>query len=97
MSVRNEKLENNNRINFTFKPTINKNSIRLVKKLEKINSVYSDDSNINNLEYEQELLDQLKLKLKPVLNECFDFYNKRIKLVPIYLKLLQINQKETKY
>ena len=77
MSIRNEKLENSNRINFTFKPTINKNSIRLVKKLEKINSVYSDDSNINNLEYEQELLDQLKLKLKPVLNECFDFYNKR--------------------
>ena len=81
MSVRNEKLENSNRINFTFKPTINKNSIRLVKKLQKINSVYSDDSNINNLEYEQELLDQLKLKLKPVLNECFDFYNKRIPYV----------------
>ena len=81
MSIRNEKLENSNRINFTFKPTINKNSIRLVKKLEKINSVYSDDSNINTLEYEQELLDQLKLKLKPVLNECFDFYNKRIPYV----------------
>ena len=81
MSVRNEKFENSKKNNYSFKPAINKNSIRLVKKLEKINSIYSDDSNLINPEYEQELLDQLKIKLKPVLNECFDFYNKRIPYV----------------
>ena len=74
-NIRNEKLENDK---FSFKPTINKNSIRLVKKVEKINSIYSNQiTHLNNHEYEQELLDQLKIKLKPILSECID-NNKKI-------------------
>ena len=77
-NIRNEKLENDKMNKFSFKPIINKNSIRLVKKVEKINSIYSNQiTHLNNHEYEQELLDQLKIKLKPILSECID-NNKKI-------------------
>ena len=84
---RNDKLENLRNQNktfetqsYSFKPIINKNSIRLVKKIEQINNIYSSEQsiNLNNSKYEKELLNQLKAKLKPLLIGCYEIYNNRI-------------------
>ena len=84
---RNDKLENLRNQNktfetksYSFKPLINKNSIRLVKKIKQINNIYSNEQsiNLNNSKYEKELLNQLKAKLKPLLIGCYEIYNNRI-------------------
>ena len=88
----------NNKKNYSFKPQIDKNSIHLVKKLEKINSAdFFPINGLNKVEYEKELLDQLKVKLKPVLSECFDIQHRRVPHVNKKSYLLINNSKKKSY
>ena len=76
------KMKQQNKVEYSFKPDIDKNSILLVKKMEKINSMdLKPYNNLNNYEFENELLDQLKLKLKPILGQYFDYNNKKVPFV----------------
>ena len=60
----------------TFRPCLTQNTIQIIKKLRnnKKNNL-SQCNNLYNYENERELLDKLKMKLKPVLSEYFDINN----------------------
>ena len=79
-NCRNQKNKNMETKSYSFKPIINKNSIRLIKNKEEINNIYSSERsiNLNSSKYEKKLLNQLKAKLKPLLIGCYDIYNNRI-------------------
>ena len=62
---------------YTFKPNINRNSVKIVKELDKFNEMASDDYiDLNNSELDKKLMDQFKLKIKPVLNQYLYRRNK---------------------
>ena len=84
------KEENNNKLRYeynkmiesdinkklTFRPLLTPNTIQIVQKLKKNKEINLNKyNNLYNFENERELLDKLKLKLKPVLSEYFDINN----------------------
>ena len=72
-----EKNEKNQK-KYSFKPILNKNSMIIVKKQERINSHDSMPYNyLNNFEIEKEIIDQLNVKLRPVLKEYYDIFNNK--------------------
>ena len=84
----NQLVYDKNRINsfiqkdFTFKPIIDKNSIKIVKELDKFNQLTLDSYNdLNNFEIDKKIMEQFKLKIKPVLNEYLDKKNKKVPYV----------------
>ena len=84
----NQLVYDKNRINsfiqkdYTFKPIIDKNSIKIVKELDKFNQLILDSYNdLNNFEIDKKIMEQFKLKIKPILNECLDKKNKKIPYV----------------
>ena len=84
----NQLVYDKNRINsfiqkdYTFKPIIDKNSIKIVKELDKFNQLTLDNYNdLNNFEIDKKIMEQFKLKIKPILNECLDKKNKKIPYV----------------
>jgi len=54
--------------NYTFRPTLDKNSIYIVDKLNRNRTIDYDLNNIYEYENQKELLDKMKTKLKPMLN-----------------------------
>ena len=67
-----EKNERNQK-KYSFKPILNKNSLDMVKKQGRINSHNSMPYNyLNNFEIEKEIIDQLNVKLRPILREHYD-------------------------
>jgi len=73
-----EKNERNKK-KYSFKPSLNKNSMNIVKKQERINSHNSMPYNyLNNFEIEKEIIDQLNVKLRPVLREYYDIFNSKV-------------------
>ena len=84
----NQLVYDKNRINsfiqkdYTFKPIIDKNSIKIVKELDKFNQLTLDNYNdLNNFEIDKKIMEQFKLKIKPVLNEYLDKKNKKVPYV----------------
>ena len=64
----------------TFRPILSENTLRIVKKMDRSKSMNLTQLNNNNLynnENERELLEKLKIKLKPVLSELFNINNKK--------------------
>ena len=62
---------------YTFKPNINRNSVKIVEELDKFNEMASDDYiDLNNSELDKKLMDQFKLKIKSVLNQYLYRRNK---------------------
>jgi hypothetical protein len=62
----------------TFRPLLSENTIKIVQKMKKNKKLNMNQyNNLYNYENERELLDKLKLKLKPVLSEYFDINNTR--------------------
>ena len=84
----NQLVYDKNRINsfiqkdYTFKPIMDKNSIKIVKELDKFNQLALDNYNdLNNFEIDKKIMEQFKLKIKPVLNEYLDKKNKKVPYV----------------
>ena len=67
---RNNNIKNNeDKIeNYTFRPTLDKNSIYIVDKLNRNRTIDYDLNNIYEYENQKELLDKMKTRLKPMLN-----------------------------
>lgn len=73
---KNRKNEHDKKV-YTFKPNINRNSVKIVEELDKFKEMTSDNCNdLNNSELDQKLMKQFKLKIKPVLNKYFYIRNK---------------------
>ena len=78
-------IKNENNINkkFTFKPLLSENTKRIVKKMNKNKKKLNLNqyNNLYNQTNERELLDKLRLQMKPVLSEVFDINNKKRSLI----------------
>ena len=78
-------IKNENNINkkFTFKPLLSENTKRIVKKMNKNKKKLNLNqyNNLYNQTNERELLDKLRLQMKPVLSEVFDLNNKKRSLI----------------
>ena len=74
-------IKNENNINkkFTFKPLLSENTKRIVKKMNKNNKEINLNqyNNLYNQTNERELLDKLRLQMKPLLSEVFDINYKK--------------------
>ena len=69
-------IENDINKKLTFRPLLTQNTLQIVQKLKKNKKINLNKyNNLYNFENERELLDKLKLKLKPVLSEYFDIDN----------------------
>ena len=69
-------IENDINKKLTFCPLLTQNTLQIVQKLKKNKKINLNKyNNLYNFENERELLDKLKLKLKPVLSEYFDINN----------------------
>ena len=69
-------IENDINKKLTFRPLLTQNTLQIVQKLKKNKKINLNKyNNLYNFENERELLDKLKLKLKPVLSEYFDINN----------------------
>ena len=55
----------------SFKPSLDKNSLNIVDKLNRNKSFNYTDNNIYDLENDKELIDRLKTKLKPIIINCY--------------------------
>ena len=67
---------------YTFRPILNKNSIKIVEELDKFNELTLDNYNdLNNFEIDKKIMKQFKIRIKPILNEYLDIKNKRIPYV----------------
>ena len=72
----NKMIENDINKKLTFRPLLTQNTLQIVQKLKKNKKINLNKyNNLYNFENERELLDKLKLKLKPVLSEYFDINN----------------------
>ena len=67
--------------NYSFRPELNKNSINIVDKMNRNRSInYDINDNIYDNETEKELIDKLKVKLKPIISYYYNnkpYVNKR--------------------
>ena len=72
----NKQVEDDMNKTLTFRPLLNQNSLRIIQKLNNNKKVNINQYNdLYHFENERELLDKLKLKLKPVLSEYFNINN----------------------
>ena len=67
---------------YTFKPKLNRNSMNIIERLNRNRSMnFLFDNNLHDYENEKELMDKLKIRLKPIINEYFNikkpYINKR--------------------
>ena len=59
--------------NCSFKPKLNKNSINIIDKKNRNKTIdYEINNNLYDHENEKELIEKLKIKLKPILNEHYN-------------------------
>lgn len=73
---KNKELEENIE-NYTFKPKLNRNSINIIDRLNR-NKTIDYEINDGLYENEKEMIDKLKLNLKPILNH---YYNNNINFI----------------
>ena len=67
---------------YSFRPILNKNSVKIVEELDKFNKLTLDNYNdLNNFEIDKKIMEQFKLRIKPILNEYLDLKNKNIPYV----------------
>ena len=71
---------------YTFKPSLNNNSINIVEKMNRQRSIdYDINSDIYNNENEKELIEKMKMKIKPIISSYYSMnmpylYKKTISL-----------------
>ena len=88
---------------YTFRPILNKNSIKIVEELDKFNELSLDNYNdLNNFEIDNKIMKQFKLRIKPILNEYLDIKNNKIPYVnrrslKLIKSLTQKNRTKTLY
>lgn len=88
---------------YTFRPTLDKNSIYIVDKLNRNRTIEYDINNIYEYENQKELLDKLKTRLKPMLNNIRNlsigrpYINKKSSLMKRTLSDIYISKRNNNY